>query len=55
MDICINILSFIQTIDDTLFICCILTLIFKNDNRGLHDILSNTYVVDMINYKEKNM
>ena len=46
MNSCINVLSFVQTIDDTLILSCILMILFRKDNRGLHDLISNTYVSD---------
>lgn len=46
MNSCINILSILQTVDDTLIISCILMIFFRKDNRGLHDLISNTSVID---------
>lgn len=46
MNACINALSVIQTLDDALIISCILMILFRKDNRGLHDLISNTCVAD---------
>lgn len=46
MNSCINALSIIQTFDDTIILSCIFMIFLRKDNRGLHDLISNTSVVD---------
>lgn len=45
MNMCINVMAFVQTIDDTLMLSCILMMILRNDNRGLHDLIAGTCVI----------
>ena len=44
MNVYINTMSILQTLDDTLVLSCILMIILRKDNIGLHDLLSGTYV-----------
>ena len=46
MSKCLNVLSVVQSIDNILIISCLLMIIFKKDNRGLHDLLGNTCVIE---------
>ncbi len=45
MNACINVMSFVQTIDDTLMLSCILMMTLRSDNRGLHDLVAGTSVI----------
>jgi uncharacterized RDD family membrane protein YckC len=52
MNTCLNVLSITQILENILFISCILMVFFRKDNRGLHDLLSNTCIVDDIKCKK---